>query len=386
MNFKILFSAEYPLFITVVFGVFVASVLISLFYQLFFFRRLAFYDNSTLATSTTEPSHWPGVTVVISAWNELENLRKLIPALLNQNYPRFEIIIVDDRSDDECYDYLLFESLKYPNLHLVRINETPDHIAAKKYALTLGIKTAQYETILLTDADCMPESDDWITRMTALIRHEKKVVLGFSPYQYQDGFLNFLIRHETFYTAVQYMSFAVAGIPYMGVGRNLSYCKSLFIQNKGFHSHLKVVGGDDDLFVAEVANKDNTAICITPGSFMVSEPKQTFRAWFRQKRRHLTVGKKYKLRSKCILGFLSLSQLLFWLCGILLLATQAFIPFVVAGWIMRLSLQTWLLYRIARRLDGSIRWYTLPVFDFLYTFYYMFVGTWALFTKRASWI
>ncbi len=381
------FSFTHPsLLVTGLFYVFVGSVVSCLFYQLFFFRRLAFYENSISSTPETPTADWPGVSVVVCAWNELENLKKLIPALLSQNYPRFEIILVDDRSDDECYDFLLFESLKYPKLHLVRINETPREMAAKKYALTLGIKAARYEILLLTDADCLPTSDDWITHMTASIRNKKQVVLGFSPYQYQEGFLNFLIRHETFYTAVQYMSFAVTGIPYMGVGRNLSYCKSLFIQNKGFHSHLRVVGGDDDLFVGEVATSDNTVVCLAPQSFMVSEPKQTFRTWFRQKRRHLSVGKKYKLRNKYLLAILSVSQLTFWTSGILLVAVQSFIPFVVAGWLVRMGLQTWLLYRISRRLDESIQWYTIPVFDFLYTFYYMFIGTWALFTKRASWI
>lgn len=380
-----IFSFTYSWPITLLFYVFAASVVVSLFYQLAFFSRLAFYKNSISPVSQTPDASWPGVSVVVCAWNELENLKKLIPALLSQNYPRFEIILVDDRSDDECYDFLLFESFKYPQLHLVRINETPDHIASKKFALTLGIKAAQYEILLLTDADCMPESDDWIRHMTAGIRDENKIVLGFSPYQYHEGFLNFLIRHETFYTAVQYMSFAVAGIPYMGVGRNLSYCKSLFIQNKGFHSHLRIVGGDDDLFIGEVATKHNTTISLVPGSFTVSEPKQTFRAWFRQKRRHLFAGKKYKLRNKMLLAVLSFSQLIFWLCGILLVAFQAFIPFVVGGFILRTGIQTWLLYRISKRMDESIRWYTLPVFDLIYTFYYLFVGTWALFTKRASW-
>ncbi|MDJ1480616.1 glycosyltransferase [Cytophagaceae bacterium YF14B1] len=373
---------DYPSYINILFCVFVGTIVISLFYQLFFFSRLAFYKDIQKPESVDE---WPGVSVVVCAWNELENLKKLIPLLLNQKYPYFEIIIVDDRSDDECYDFLLFESFKHPKLHLVRINDTPDHISSKKYALTLGIKAAQYDIVLLTDADCLPESDNWITYMTSPIRDEKKVVLGFSPYRYNTGFLNFLIRHETFYTAVQYMSFAVAGLPYMGVGRNLSYRKSLFIQNKGFHSHLRVVGGDDDLFVGEVANKKNTAICVLPDSFMVSEPKSTFKTWFRQKKRHLNVGKKYKLRNKFLLAMLSLSQLLFWVCGILLVCFQAFIPFVVIGWLIRTIVQTWLLYRIAKRLDESIEWYTLPLFDFFYTFYYMFIGTWALFTKRASW-
>jgi glycosyltransferase involved in cell wall biosynthesis len=372
--------------VLLLFGLFAGSVVLSLFYQLYFFRRLAFYRQSEPSVGASAMQELPGVSVVVCAWNELENLKKLLPVLLEQNYPKFEVVVVDDRSDEECYEYLLFESLKEPRLQRVRIDDTPDHVSSKKYALTLGIKAAQYDCLLLTDADCLPQSKDWIALMTSGLRNDKQVVLGFSPYRYSGGWLNFLIRHETFYTAVQYMSFAVAGIPYMGVGRNLSYRKSLFLQNKGFRSHLRVVGGDDDLFVSEVARRNNTAVCLDPDAFTISEPKRTFGAWLRQKRRHLAVGKKYRFGTKVLLGGLLLSQGLFWACGILLLALWAFVPFVAAGFLLRIVLQAWFMQRTARRLDASVSWYTLLVFEVLYLFYYLFVGTWALLTKRASWI
>lgn len=385
MNEHLIPSFSDSLFITCLFYIFAGSVIVSLFYQLFFFNRLAATIQKDAYPNPPASTEVPGVSVVICAWNELENLQKLIPLLLKQDYPTFEIVIVDDRSNDECYDFLLYEALKHPNLKHIRINDTPDHIASKKYALTLGIKAAMYDIVLLTDADCMPESESWISLMTARVQDPMQIVLGFSPYRFQKGFLNFLIRHETFYTAVQYMSFAIAGVPYMGVGRNLLYRKSLFIQHKGFRSHLRVVGGDDDLFIGEVATRKNTTVNLIPGSFVYSEPKQTLKAWFRQKRRHLAVGKKYRLRNKLLLGIYSAAQLLFWITSIALLAQQAFVLLVAVGFILRVGVQLMVFIRIAAHLDTTIRWYTLLLFDIVYMIFYSFIGTWALFTKRVTW-
>jgi glycosyltransferase involved in cell wall biosynthesis len=363
-----------------VLSIFGGSVFIILCYYLFFYTKLAFYQEKPLVGRSS-----PGVSVVVAAWNELENLQKLIPVLLNQDYPEYEFIIVDDRSNDECYDFLLYESFKHPKMKLRRLNNTPDHITSKKFALTMGIKAAQYDVILLTDADCIPQSDLWIRQMTEQLADDKKVVLGYSPYQFEKGFLNFMIRYETFYTAVQYLSFAAARLPYMGVGRNLAYYKSLFIENKGYRTHLRVVGGDDDLFVGEVANRKNVAICIAPESTVVSIPKTTFAAWFRQKKRHLSVGKHYRLRNKVLLGLFSLSQIVFWVSFVTLIVLQAFVPYVIASFLLRYIVLTWLMHKIALRIDQTVRWYWIPAFDVLYIVYYVVIGFDALITKRTRW-
>ena len=366
-------------------GVFAGSVAVSAFYNLYFFRRLIAYGNSMFKKAQTPRSGWPGVSVVVCAHNELANLKKLVPALLQQDYPHFEVIVVDDRSDDGGHAFLVSQSLAHPQLRLVRVNETPGHAAAKKHALTLGIRAASHGIILLTDADCLPASSHWIAGMATRLDAQKQLVLGYSPYRFRGGLLNFLIRHETFYTAIQYMSFAVAGLPYMGVGRNLCYRKSLFVENGGFDSHSDTVGGDDDLFVGEVATRHNTAICLEKPTFMVSEPKETWRAWLRQKRRHLAAGKKYRPRHQYLLGVLSFSQILFWLAGAILLANLAFVPWVVAGFLVRMSLQTFILRKISGRFNHRARWFDWCAFDLLYTLYYVPVGAWALFTKRIPW-
>ncbi len=141
----------------------------------------------------------------------------------------------------------------------------------------MGIKSARYETLLLTDADCVPASENWMQLMQDGYRPETEIVLGYGGYHPTSSLLNRIIRFETFHAALQYLSYALAGIPYMGVGRNLSYKKDVFLRNKGFSSINQIPGGDDDLFINQVANKHNTAIVIDREAHTLSEAKRTGR-------------------------------------------------------------------------------------------------------------
>ena len=178
---------------------FFAAIVIQLFFVLGIFTRLlSHYDNEPNEDKRKKPS----VSVVVAAWNELENLKELLPILENQNYHDFEIVVIDDRSYDGTYDYLLFNEGAYKKVIFVRVESIPSHFTAKKYAVTMGIKKASKEVILLTDADCRPTSDAWIEGMVAQLVTGKDIVLGFSPYQFHKGWLNGLIRYETFYSEV----------------------------------------------------------------------------------------------------------------------------------------------------------------------------------------
>lgn len=355
-------------------------------YLLFVFSRTAFYTDSS-DTKITDKA--PGVSIIVASWNELENLQELLPLLDSQEYADFEIIVVDDRSTDGSYDYLLQESDTFRHVRFLRVEQTPRHITAKKYALTLGIKAAYKEIILVTDADCRPTSNHWISLMMSQLADDKSLVLGFSPYYRLTGFLNAFIRFETFYTAMQYISLALAGSAYMGVGRNMMYRKSLFFDNKGFHSHQGILGGDDDLFVNEVATSDNAAVCINTDSFVYSAPKTTWKEWYWQKRRHLFVGKQYRFKNKVILGVLSFSHILSWLLFLILLPmallhleNSTFVSWVGGAFGIRWLL-FWLIMGLGnRKLGSTIGWFSIPLFDFLYAVYYFVFGFITLFSRR----
>ena len=328
----------------------------------------------------------PPVSLLVCAHDEEENLKQLIPLLLEQQYPQFEIIIVNDRSNDGTFDLLLEETKKDHRLRMVHINRLPDHVDGKKYAITLGIKAATYDWILLTDADCRPESENWILAMSLKFQESTKFVLGFSPYRKVAGFLNLFIRFESLLTAIQYFSFAMLGHPYMGVGRNLAYRKSFFLGKKGFNTIIGVTGGDDDLFVNEHANGNNTAVCLENEATVYSIPKTTWRSFLNQKIRHLAVGKKYRLKHRFFLGLFMLSWVFTWILALLLLVTHpAQVYWVVGPFLLRSLVVTLLFQFSTKRLGQKFETWTVPFLDFVFSIYYISTGLVALFTKRIQW-
>ncbi|MCK8493161.1 glycosyltransferase [Spirosoma sp. RP8] len=374
-------------------------VSIQLIFVLFIFSRTAFsvFPPPVSLSENKHPAQ-QGVTVVICARNELDNLTELLPLLDAQHYPTFEILVMDDRSTDGTTAFLENIATERNHIRFIRIDKEHEHVTPKKYALTIALKKALYPTVLLTDADCRPASADWITQMVSqLATADKQLVLGFSPYEHRPGFLNLLIRSETLFTAVQYFSLALAGRPYMGVGRNLAYRTQLFFANRGFYSHMNVVGGDDDLFVNEVATGQNTAVCLDPATFMWSKPKETWVDWRLQKRRHLNVGNYYTFGNKFRLGLLTGSHVLTWLTGLFVgavilyheIAHYAFTPdewlllLIATGTFAFRILAFWgIVGRISYRLAHTVPWSIMPFMDLLLATYYGIAGLQTIISRR----
>ncbi len=205
-----------------------------------------------------------------------------------------EILVVNDNSLDETH-YLL-EALQqdFPQLQVVELKQEAKLIPGKKFPLSIGIKSAKHDILLMTDADCIPASEFWIQKMEGGFQEGTEIVLGYGAYHKRKGWLNKIIRFETFHTAIQYLSYALAGIPYMGVGRNLAYRKEVFFRHKGFSAHNHIPSGDDDLFINRVANRDNTALVLDKEAFTLSIPKKKWGDWWKQKQRHFSTAKYYK--------------------------------------------------------------------------------------------
>lgn len=355
--------------------------LISLIQIIYLGRFLyAFRDMAPVDRPNTPP-----VSVVVCAHDEEANLRELVPLLLAQDYPDFEVIIVEDRCNDATYDYLLEATSVNPRLKMVRVKHLPEHVTGKKYALTLGVKAAAHEWVLLTDADCRPAGNQWIRSMAAGMTPDKQIVLGYSPYQRSSGYLNAFIRFESLITATQFVGRALLGTPYMGTGRNLAYRKALFLDNKGFHGHLNITGGDDDLFVNRHATGANTAVCLGEPSIMRSVPEQTWKAFFYQKKRHLSVGKLYRWRDRWMLGLFSVTWILSWAMLPFVLMPQYVAYGAWVGMVIRILLLTWLVHRASRRLGEPFEAWKTPLLDFNYAIYYLGTGLSALVSKRIRW-
>jgi len=330
----------------------------------------------------------PAVSVIVAAKNEKENLQKLVPAVLNQDYPEFELIVVDDHSWDGTYEYIHEMMPVHKNLHVVSLNEFVQSKPGKKLALTLGIKKARHEILIFTDADCTPASDNWLKQMANSYESDQtEIVLGYSPIRPKASPLNLIVRFEAFNTMWQYAAFALAKLPYMGVGRNLSYKKSTFLANKGFAKNLKVPFGDDDLLVQEMAHSGNTSLVLSSDSHVYTNSPKGVLKWISQKRRHLSAGKYYKGKFTALLG-------LGWLCKVLIysVAILYFIlgPMHVAGLSLAILplLAMWLLSFLFHRKSNVFSvWYVYPLLELLYQLLiYPLLGViTALHPKKVNW-
>ncbi|RYD80104.1 MAG: glycosyltransferase [Sphingobacteriales bacterium] len=354
--------------------------LIQLFFYSFFFGRLAFYKSTPKTTSQTH-----AVSVVVCARDEAANLVKNLPGVLVQKYPTtHEVVVVNDNSYDES-KYILEELKKeFKQMQVVELTQEAKMIPGKKFPLSIGIKTARHEILLLTDADCVPASEDWITSMQNAYRDDTEIVLGYGPFHKKKGFLNKLIRWETFHTALQYMSYALAGIPYMGVGRNLSYKKAVFFRHKGFSAHNNIPGGDDDLFINAAGTKNNTRINIEKDSFTLSEPAASWKQWRGQKQRHYTTSRHYKGLHKFLLALYAIAHFLFYP---LLVVAAIFYSWKLALIILgsRWLIQGIVFYKTMRKLNEQDLFPLFILFDIWMSVYY-FIFAPALFRKpKPTW-
>ncbi len=357
------------------------------------FSRLAFFKKDKYDNET--PNYEP-VSVIVCAKDAYEYLLDLIPRILSQDYPDFELVIVNDCSTDETTDYLKELSDRRPDINVVSLTQNLNFFQGKKFPLSMGIKSAKHDLLLLTDADCLPENDQWIKGMVGAYRHDTGVVLGYGPYFARKGLLNKLIRFDTLYTAIQYLSMALAKMPYMGVGRNLSYHRGLFYKNKGFTSHYTIPSGDDDIFISQVANKDNTRIFIDPGCRVESEPKRTFSGWIHQKRRHYSTANMYKRSTNIILGALLSSRLFYYVSAAMLLcmppafycSSGSSLYYVATGGLMLLHYisMDWIYIKSAIQLgEKKLYLFFTPFYDIFFTLFTTVLGIRNMISKPKSW-
>ena len=341
----------------ILFYTFIAVVSI----QLVFYG--AIYSKFTFLIHQKQKQKNIAVSVLVCAKNEAENLKEFIPLILEQNYSAFEIILINDDSNDDTLDVMKSFQSSNENIKIVDVKPIEAFWGNKKYALTLGIKASSNNFLLFTDADCKPLSNNWIKEMSSHFTNKKTIVLGYGAYKKTKGLLNKLIRFETLLTAIQYFSYTKIGMPYMAVGRNLAYRKETFFEVKGFMNHMNIRSGDDDLFVNQVANASNTAICITKDSFTESIPENSLSEWFKQKKRHVSTAKFYKPKHKLFLGLFYVSQILFWLLSLILLATLFNWKIVLVLFLLRFIVQFIVIGLSAKKLNEQDTIILLPLLE-----------------------
>ncbi|MCL4281067.1 MAG: glycosyltransferase [Flavobacteriales bacterium] len=332
-----------------------AALLVLAFFHLAIFSRLAFRRQES------EPDHDLPVSVVVCARNESLALQRLIPLLMDQDHREFEVIVVNDRSDDDTWEVLQWMRPEYPRLKPVNIQADEKFSYGKKIALGVGVRSAKYPHVLVTDADCLPVGRDWVSLMAAGFKEGRQIVIGHSPYERQPGLTSLLERYDGFSKAVQYIAFAQAGLPYMGVGRNMAFTSDLFFGAKGQHRHRQLMSGDDDLFINEVARANNTAAMADGRSYMTTRATPDLATWFRRKRRHYTTARFYRFGHQLLLTLLPAARMVLW-ATILYLLFTGHVQAALAGLAVELLVFLPIGMMAMRRLGaGAIIWLALPL-------------------------
>ena len=376
MNCIVLFVLPLP-FPSVLFFL----ILLFFYFQYHFplLKALKKQDNLVLQQQKTP------VSVIIAARNELQNLKANLPSILEQDYPNFEVVVVNDHSYDGTADFLKNLAAENNPVKVVTVETDERFKRGKKFALTMGIKAAKHDLLLFTDADCKPTSKNWINLMVQQSLG-KEIVLGYGHLNTPASLLGLLVKFETVQSAMNYFGFALKNEPYMGVGRNLMYTKELFFKHKGFASHQHIISGDDDLFVQEAATKTNLTTSLHPDSYTVSDAPNFWSEWYNQKKRHHSTAKVYKKGFKRKLGLFSLSQVLFYLTLLLqVLLYPTFWYYAVGLLLLKWLLQILIQYKPAKHFGFKLYGLLLPLCDFLFTVYLIVFGFIYPFAKVKKW-
>lgn len=344
------------MFFTVILYSFIVCTVIQILYYLSFSSFL-FSSKKNKKSNNYLP-----VSVIICAKNEAENLRSFLPTIINQNYSNFELVLVNDASVDGTLNVMQAFAKKHDNIKVIDVKKIEGFWQNKKYALTLGIKAAKNNYLLFTDADCKPVSRNWVLKMTNHFSEEKRIVLGYGKYKKDNSLVNLFVRYETLLTAMQYFSYAKLGKPYMAVGRNLAYHKDEFFKVKGFINHIHIKSGDDDLFIQDASDSENTTICIDSDSFTESKAPNSFKSWFRQKRRHISTAHQYKNIHKILLGLFFTSKFFFFILGIIcffIFPEEIILPFFISYYLISATI----IGISSKKLQEKNIIYTLPFLE-----------------------
>ena len=324
---------------------------IQIIYYFCVYGKLIFNKKKKQTEDTgSQTEALPPVSVVIAAKNEEYHLKDKLVFFLEQDYPEFEVIVVNDASTDECEYVLKAFSKLYPCLKVVNIVENVNKFRGRKFPISLGIKSAKYDHIVLAGADCVPSGFEWLKNLARNFSEKKEVVLGFCTYTKQKGLFKFLLQYDNLTTAMNYMGLALSGHPYRGDGRNIAFKKDLFFKVGGFTKHYNLPLGEDDIFIRNVSTASNTTVSLTPESFLSSDAKHTYKEWKRQKINRLSTYKYYKPSIKFLLSIPNITTLLFYAFVITLLLLSLPFEYVILAIVIKFVLQILIYFKSCKRL------------------------------------
>ncbi len=340
------------------FYIFLVATVIQLLYHVLIFIRIWFYKEY-------EPVNYKPVSVIVSSKNQLNDLRSNLIYFLDQDYPDFEVIVINDASSDGTDDYLEELKKKYDHLKVVTntIQENDRFNKGKKFGITLAIKSATHDTLLFSDADSYPSSNQWIKKMQSSFSSKNQIVLAYSRLEKRKGLLNRLLRYESLYEGLLSFSCTLCGFPLLAQRRNLGYDRALFFSINGFFSHLNLSRGVAKLFVDEASNTSNTTLCLSPEGMTLSNKQKSYLEWFSDKRSDFHLAKQLRFSSLLLLGMNFFSQFSFWLLLPVLLIYQINTQLVLLVFSLRFCLQYIVYWKMCKFTNEYRLLWFLPFYE-----------------------
>lgn len=356
-------------------------ILFQILYYFIVYGRVAFFKDNKLTTDEKQ-KYIPSVSVVMCVKDDAYNLEKKLPIILEQEYPNFEVVVVNDASKDETEYVLRVLQEIYPNLNVVNLYNNVNGFLGKKYPLSLGIKSAKNEIILLTESDTMPLNYNWITTMVKGFKQKKDIVLGFTNFEQKPTFLNTLMHYENLTSAMNYLGNAMLNNPFMGQGRNMAYKREFFFETGGFISQYNISVGDDDLFINKNANSKNTSVIINKESINLASPKEKREEWVIQKKKHFKSMYHFKLKDKIISTLMPFATLLIYVLVALSIVFQFPWQYAILPLVLKYTFQIIVYYKSSKTLATKQVAFLSPLLEVLFLFINTTIRFFTLFTKK----
>ena len=374
MDVLIAVFTSFTLFAWILCGLLLLFFLVQLFFYLSVYRKPYAYEKKR-KESNIPTKDLPGISVIITTKNNAAELKKNLPFVLDQDYPNFEVIVVNSDSTDETDMVLKAAAIKYPRLYHTFVPANTDAINEKKLALTLGIKAAKNNILLFTEAYCRPCSSQWITAYGKEFVRGRDIVLGFSRLTIPKRVpMRQFILFDNLIHHLKFLSMAIENRPFMGIGRNMAYKKELFFANKGFSPILNREGGEDDLYINRIARGKETGVVLSPDSMTETTSVDNFFTWRALKSKYLYTKQFYKGFSSHLFRYDTFSKYAFYavlitsiVAGIFtsnyFLTGFAFLLFMIRFWV-----QIKVINKNSRLFDAGKYHINLILFDVLQPF------------------
>ena len=311
---------------------------------------------------------------------------------MEQDYPRFEVVVVNDSLSDESEDFLKQMENRYSHLYHTFTPDSSRYLSRKKLAITIGIKASKYDWLVFTEADCTPSSKNWLRFLARNFTEDTGIVLGHSGFKKHKGWLALQSSFDNLLISMRYLGCALLGSPYTGKGRNMAYRKDLFFQKKGFSSHLNLQRGEDNLFINEIASPSNTRIETDKGAIVRINPLKNKKDWAEEKLNEATTSRYLKGTQRYWMGGETFSRILFYtflfacIVSSVLSLQWTILRLSVLVFLVRYAVQIIVFNRTSRDLDERCPILLLPLFDLLqpvYNFKYKMRST---FRKKEEYI